>query len=216
MAQLIEGPLWFVASGAFLLGVLWRLGAILWMGLAAGVSKDLSRPRGSDASGAIRAQFSRFIPRPEIRPRARLLVIAGYGFHLGLFALLFFAQPHVDFINDRITGFGWAAMPRWAFIVSAEIAFAGLILLWLRRVLNPVTRLLSTLDDHVGIILLFLVMLTGCLALAQSFEALRLIHLALAEILLIYFPFSNLMHAFTFTISRAYTGAMMGHKGIDA
>ena len=64
-------------------------------------------------------------------------------FHLGLFALLLFAKPHVDFYAERLTGFGWASMPRWAFIVSAEVAFAGLMMLWLVRVLNPVTRLLS-------------------------------------------------------------------------
>jgi nitrate reductase gamma subunit len=107
-------------------------------------------------------------------------------------------------------------MPHWAFIVAAEFAFAGLILLWLHRVLNPVTRLLSDLDDHVGTILVFLVMLTGCLALAQSFEPLRLLHLFLAELLLIYFPFSKLMHTFTFILSRGYTGATMGRKGVNA
>ena len=130
--------------------------------------------------------------------------------------MLFFAQPHVDFIAERITGFGWPAMPHWAFIVAAELAFAGLILLWLQRVLNPVTRLLSDLDDHVGGILVFGVMLSGCLSLAQSFEFLRLLHLLLAEALLVYFPFSKLMHAFTFVLSRGYTGATMGRKGVNA
>ena len=67
-----------------------------------------------------------------------------------------------------------------------------------------------------GVVLMVLVMLTGCLALAHSFEGLRLFHLLLAEMLLIYFPFSNLMHAFTFPISRAYTGATMARKGIKA
>jgi nitrate reductase gamma subunit len=107
-------------------------------------------------------------------------------------------------------------MPHWAFILSAELAFAGLLLLWLHRLLNPVTRLLSDLDDHMGTILVFLVMLSGCLALAQSFEVLRLLHLLLAELLLLYFPFSKLMHAFTFAISRGYTGAAMGRKGVNA
>ncbi|MEW8280790.1 MAG: hypothetical protein AB2719_21610, partial [Candidatus Thiodiazotropha sp.] len=117
---------------------------------------------------------------------------------------------------ERITGFGWATMPHWAFILSAELAFLGLLLLWIHRLLSPVTRLLSDMDDHLGSILVFLVMLTGCLALAQSFEALRLIHLLLAELLLIYFPFSKLMHTFTFVMSRGYTGATMGRKGVNA
>ncbi|MCU7801600.1 MAG: hypothetical protein KZQ96_00265 [Candidatus Thiodiazotropha sp. (ex Lucinoma borealis)] len=212
IGELIDGPLWSFSLGVFAIGVIWRFVSIF----IAGNRPDLATPRGSASKGAIRAIFSRFIPERTVSTHGKLQLIAGYLFHLGLFALLFFAKPHVDFFADRITGFSWPALPHWAFIISAEVAFAGLILLWLHRVLNPVTRLLSDLDDHVGSILVFLVMLTGCLALAQSFEPLRLTHLLLAELLLIYFPFSKLMHAFTFVMSRGYTGATMGRKGVNA
>ncbi|MEW8627868.1 MAG: hypothetical protein AB2551_19130 [Candidatus Thiodiazotropha sp.] len=212
IGEFIDGPLWNFALTVFVIGVIWRIGAIL----LSGVRNDLAEPKGSAGSGAFRALFSRFVPERTVAKRGKLQLIAGYAFHLGLFALLFFAQPHIDFFAQRITGFSWPAMPYWAFIVSAELAFAGLIFLWLYRLLNPVTRLLSDLDDHVGSILVFLVMLSGCLALAQSFEVLRLLHLLLAELLLIYFPFSKLMHAFTFVMSRGYTGATMGRKGVNA
>jgi nitrate reductase gamma subunit len=212
IAQIIDGPLWNFSLGVFVIGVIWRIGAIL----LSGNKTDLSVPRGCPGCGAVRALFRRFVPERTVTSRGKLQLIAGYAFHLGLFALLFFAQPHVDFIAERITGLSWAAMPHWAFILFAELAFAGLLLLWLHRLLNPVTRLLSDLDDHMGTILVFLVMLSGCLALAQSFEVLRLLHLLLAELLLLYFPFSKLMHAFTFAISRGYTGAAMGRKGVNA
>jgi nitrate reductase gamma subunit len=137
-------------------------------------------------------------------------------FHLGLFALLLFAAPHIRFLQENVLGFGWPAMPHWAFIVSAEIAFAGLILLWLRRILHPVTRLLSTFDDYLASGLTFIAMLTGCLALFESYTPLRVLHLFSVELLMIYFPFSNLMHAFTFLISRAYTGAIAGRHGVQS
>ncbi len=212
IGEFIDGPLWTFSLIFFLIGVAWRIVAIV----KAGVRPDLSRARGSAGAGALRAVFSRFVPERTVTTRGRLQLYAGYMFHLGLFALLIFAKPHIDFFEERITGFSWPAMPHWAFIVAAEFAFAGLILLWLHRVLNPVTRMLSDLDDHVGSILVFLVMLTGCLALARAFEPLRLLHLFLAEALLIYFPFSKLMHAFTFVLSRGYTGATMGRKGVNA
>ncbi|WP_316365502.1 hypothetical protein [Candidatus Thiodiazotropha sp. CDECU1] len=212
IAQFIDGPLWIFSLGVFVIGVVWRILMILM----AGNRTDLATPKGSAASGAMRTIVSRSLYERTAATRGRLLQIAGYLFHLGLFALLFFAQPHIDFYAERITGFSWPAMPHWAFILSAELAFLGLLLLWIHRLLSPVTRLLSDLDDHVGSVLVFLVMLTGCLALAQSFEALRLIHLLLAELLLIYFPFSKLMHTFTFVMSRGYTGATMGRKGINA
>ena len=212
IATLIDGPLWYLAASVFVIGVAWRIVAILWQG----VTRDLAPPRGSGPLGALKALFSRFVPRRGIVRRGRMQLVAGYLFHLGLFALLFLARPHVDFLAERITGSHWAALPHWGLIVAAEIAFAGLILLWLHRLLHPVTRLLSTADDHVGTALVFLVMLSGCLALAQAFEPLRLLHLLLVEMLLIYFPFSRLMHAFTFVFSRGYTGAIMGRKGVSA
>ena len=212
IAQLIDGPLWYFSLALFVLGVLWRI----FMILRAGVKKDLAVPREGGEAGALRAIFSRFVPERTVRRHGKVQLVAGYMFHLGLFALLFLARPHVDFFAERITGFGWWSMPYWAFIVAAEVAFAGLIMLWLYRLLNPVTRLLSSTDDYIGTVLVFLVMLSGCLALAQSVEALRLTHLLLVEMLLIYFPFSNLMHAFTFAFSRGYTGATMGRKGIRA
>jgi nitrate reductase gamma subunit len=212
IAEFIDGPLWYFSLTAFVLGVVWNIVMIL----KAGMKTDLSVARGSAGSGAIRTIFSRFMPERTVVSRNKVQLIAGYMFHVGLLVLLIFAKPHVDFFAERITGFAWPAIPHWAFILAAEFAFAGLLLLWLYRIMNPVTRLLSDLDDHIGSILVFLVMLTGCLALAESHEALRLLHLFLAELFLIYFPFSKLMHAFTFFFSRGYTGAAMGRKGVNA
>jgi hypothetical protein len=76
--------------------------------------------------------------------------------------------------------------------------------------------LISTLDDHVSAILTFVVMLTGCLALLKGFTELRLLHRFTVELWLLYFPFSSLMHTFTFVPSRAFTGAWFGRRGIDA
>ena len=212
IAWLIEGPLWYFSLAVFCLGVAWQLARIIF----ARGKTDLSIARGSASGGAWRNVFSRFVAHPEIAPDIRIQVIAGYMFHLGLFALLFFAAPHVHFIEERLLGFGWTPMPHWAFIVASQFAFLGLIILWLRRMLNSVSRLISTTDDHIAAILTFVVMLTGCLALGKASQELRLLHFFTVELLMIYFPFSSLMHAFTFIPSRAFTGAWFGRRGIDA
>lgn len=212
ITYLIDGPLWYFSLAVFCIGVLWQLGRIVF---TAGKA-DLSVARGSASVGAWRNVFSRFVPHREIAPQIRIQVVAGYMFHLGLFALLLFAAPHVLFLEENLLGFGWTPMPHWGFILASQFAFFGLIILWLRRVLNPVSRLISTLDDHVAAILTFVVMLTGCLALLKGFPELRLLHRFTVELLLIYFPFSSLMHTFTFIPSRAFTGAWFGRRGIDA
>ena len=57
-------------------------------------------------------------------------------------------------------------------------------------------------------------MLTGCFALGETSAGLRALHMGLVNLWLIYFPFSRLMHAFTFALSRGYTGAIYGRRGI--
>lgn len=212
IGEFIDGPLWWFAAGVFVVGVLWRIVSILMLG----TEKDLAVARQSGLPGALGTVFRRFLPRREVVGRTRLHLFAGYLFHVGLLALLFWAAPHVEFLRDRVLGFGWAPLPHWAFILAAELAFAGLLILWLHRVLHPVTRLLSDADDHIAAILTFVVMLTGCLALLRSHEGLRLTHLLMAELWLLYFPFSRLMHAFTFVVSRSYTGANYGRHGVKA
>ena len=210
-AQLDDGIFWDIALWVFVIGVLWRILSIFRVRN----KPDYSVPRGSAFAGAIGTNLRRFLPRAEIGYRTRLHVIAGYLFHIGLFFLLVFAAPHVLFIKEQ-TGLGWTAMPYWAFIVSAQIAFIGLMLLWIHRVSHPVTRLISDADDHVAALLTFVVMLTGCMALFESFEGLRVLHRFTVELLMVYFPFSRLMHAFMFIPSRAFTGAWFGRRGVKA
>ena len=212
IAEFIDGPLWYVSLAVFCIGVVWKLGMIV-LGKRA---EDLSVPRGSATPGAIKTVFSRFIPHARTAGKMKTQLIAGYLFHLGLFALLFFAAPHIAFLDEHLLGFSWPALPHWAFYVAAQCAFLGLILLWLHRIMDKVTRLISTPSDHISSILTFLVMLTGCLALLGSYEALRLLHRFMVELFLIYFPFGSLMHAFTFVPSRALTGAWFGRRGTSA
>jgi nitrate reductase gamma subunit len=209
--QFVNGIFWDIALIVFFVGVAWRLVTVLRRSKRV----DYSEPRNSGISGAIMANIHGFYPRKEISGRVRIQVIAGYMFHLGLFVLVLFAAPHVKFIEEHITGFSYMMMPYWAFIVASEIAFAGLILLWIHRLLNPVTRLLSKRSDHIATILVFVVMLTGCMALGEASSELKTLHRFSVELLMIYFPFSALMHAFMFIPSRAFTGAFVGRRGVE-
>lgn len=210
--EFVEGPLWYASALIFLVGVAIRLIEVF----AKGVRHDLSTPRARGWPGALRTVVSRSWTAKGFSRGATFHLVAGYMFHIGLFVLLLFAAPHVLFIEERILGFGWTPAPHWLFILAADLAFAGLILLWLRRVMHPVMRRISTLDDHAAAILTFLVLFTGCMALLKSHDSLRAIHMLTVCLLLIYFPFSRLMHAFTFAVSRGYTGAAMARKGVQA
>ncbi|MGV6847125.1 MAG: hypothetical protein ACWA5A_01970 [Marinibacterium sp.] len=217
--ELVEGPLFYIAAAVFLIGAVWRIGGIL----ALGKKKDLAPPRGSAFWGYLKGNLRHFFPRGLFAERTWMHIVGGYSFHIGLFVLLFFAAPHVAFFAARIVAplapglvdaVDWPVLPRWGFIVAAQFAFAGLIVLWVRRMSDPVMRLISDRDDHWGSWLTFLVMLTGCLALQEAHDSLRALHMGLVDIWLIYFPFSRLMHTFTFFLSRGATGATYGRKGM--
>ncbi|GHE02500.1 hypothetical protein U879_20705 [Defluviimonas sp. 20V17] len=207
--QLTQGPLWYLASAVFVIGVAWRLIGLLRLGRG----PDRSVARRSGVAGALKAIALHSVPHGGNLKRTIYHFVTGYGFHLGLFTLLFFAAPHVAFIKG-LTGLSWTPLPRWGFLIAAEAAFAGLILMWLRRMTDPVMRRLSDADDHIATWLVFIVMLTGCLALQEAHDSLRALHLLCVEALMIYFPFSRLMHAFTFLVARAYTGATYGRRGV--
>ena len=209
--QFVEGPLFYIAATIFIIGVVFKLFSLLRLGN----KKDLSTVRGSGIGGGLFALFRHFIPRRIFLRQTFYHVVAGYWFHLGLFVLLLFAAPHVAFVKETILGFGWITMPRWAFIIAAQFAFAGLLMLMVRRMSDPVQRLISDRGDYIASGLTFLVMLSGCLALQQSHDVLRAIHMLLVDIWLIYFPFSRLMHTFTFLFSRLYTGASYGKRGVE-
>jgi len=208
--QLVEGPLFYAAATIFALAAAWRVFGLIRMGR----KPDISPPKGSASAGFIKGNLRHFVPRGMFARRTWIHFVAGYAFHLGLFVLFFFGAFHIDFINQYL-GISWTPLPRWGFILASEIAFAGLIALWVRRFSDPVMRLISDWDDHIGTWLTFLVMLTGCLALQQSHDVLRGIHMLFVDIWLIYFPFSRLMHAFTFFLSRGHTGATYGRKGMN-
>jgi len=210
--EFVEGPLWYAAVVVFLGGVAIRLVEVF----IKGVKPDLATPRTGGTAGALRTVVTRSWTAEGFTRGATFHLIAGYMFHIGLFVLLFWAAPHVEFIEERILGFGWTPAPHWVFILASDLAFAGIILLWLRRVMHPVMRRISNFDDHAGAILIFIVMFTGCMALLKSHDSLRAIHMLTVCLLMIYFPFSRLMHTFTFAFSRGYTGAAMARKGVRA
>lgn len=206
----VEGPMFYAAAAIFLAAAIWRVAGIVRLGK----SPDLAPPRGSAAAGWVRGNLRHFLPRGLFAERTWMHILGGYAFHLGLLVLLVFAAPHIAFV-ERFTGWTWPALPRWGFIVAAEFALAGLIVLWVRRFSDPVMRLISDADDHVGSWLTFLAMLTGCLALQEAHDVLRAIHMLFVDLWLIYFPFGRLMHAVTFALSRGATGASYGRKGMN-
>ena len=80
-------------------------------------------------------------------------------------------------------------------------------------------RFLSGFQDYLVWLVTILPMLTGYMAFHRvglSPPMLIAIHILSVELLMVVFPFTKLMHAFTLFMSRYYNGAIAGYKGVNS
>lgn len=218
-----RGPALAVSVAVFVLGVAWRLSGVL---RRPGMP-DLSPAREGAPpswSGALHGIVSGLHPQRTFGASAFISALNGYVFHIGL-ALIFFGYgPHIAFIH-RITGIGWPALPDAVMYVAAGVTIPSMLLALFQRLSSPVLKLISTGNDWISWALTFLPVMTGmaiiaepsALSLARNHVIFRdplAIHLLALELLLIWFPFGKLMHAFLFAFSRGATGVRFSHRGV--
>ncbi len=208
----VRGPGFQIASVIFVFGVIVRLFEILMLGRKA----NLAEANGSEMSGGVRTIFSRMAPESDTFKRSRFTIVAGYIFHLGLFIVIFLFAPHILLITE-VTGVGWSALPTPIVDMAAVITMIALVAVLLHRVKDPVMKYLTKMEDYLVWLVTFLPIITGYLAfhrMGLPAPSLLALHIFSIELLMVLFPFTKLMHAFTFILSRWYNGAIAGYKGV--
>jgi nitrate reductase gamma subunit len=207
-----RGPGLQIATIIFVAGVVIRIFEILMLGRKA----NLAEPKGTEMSSGLRTMVSRTIPDPGTFKRASVTIVSGYIFHIGLFITCFFSAPHILFIKD-VTGLSWPALPTPVIDAFAVVTIITLLVTLVNRFTNKVMRYLTNFEDLLTWFLTFLPMITGYIAfhrMGMTAPTLLAIHILSVELLLIVFPFTKLMHAFTLFIARWYNGAISGFKGV--
>lgn len=220
-----RGPGFDIALAVFLFGIALRIVEIIVIGR----KRDLAPAKGSALAGGIRTIFSRSVPRQGLVAYAPVTYIGGYLFHVTFFICLLFFGPHIVML-DSILGvsqwwpgalsFHWPDFGRVIIETSAAISILALFALLFTRLGDPVRKALSTFDDYLVWLLTMLPMLTGYIAVNKLFGADGTLwiglHILSVELLLVVFPFTKLMHAVTFLMSRYYNGAIQGRKGAQS
>lgn len=218
-----RGPALTAALVVFVLGTLWRLARVLLRPRM----RDLSPPRPgapSNLAGALHAIVRGMWPRKEFGQPALVTTINGYVFHLGLALVFFGYAPHIAFIR-RVTGLSWPALPDMVMYLAAGATIISLLLALGSRLTDPVRKMISNADDLITWTVTFLPIVTGMAVVVESSAAILArdhviyrgplaVHLLTLELLLIWFPFGKLMHAFLFAFSRGATGVRFSHRGV--
>ena len=210
----VRGPAFQIAVAVFIFGISLQLLEILLLGR----STEYAAPRGSALRGGIHTLLTRTIPEESIFRRAPLITVAGYVFHLGLFIVLLLLVPHI-LVFKELLGFSWSGLPTPLIDAIAVITLLALFILLINRIRHPVLRFLSTPQDYFTWTLTFLPLLTGYMAYHHMINPYPLIlglHILSVEILIIFLPFTKLIHTFTWVIARWYNGTNAGHKGVNA
>ena len=177
---------------------------------------DLARPRIDSPGNGWRTLLTRSIPPQGMLKREPVTYIGGYVFHLGLFLVIFFFAPHIEFFRS-LTGLTWPALPSALVDASVVAAIVALFVLLAHRLSNPVKRLLSTFGDYLAWAVTFLPLLTGYMAYHHLFVEYTLmlaLHIFSVELLLVLLPFTKLFHTFSVFVSRWYNGDFFGRKGV--
>lgn len=196
----------------FAAGVVLRLFEIFGLGRKA----DLAKPRSITPGSGWRTMLSRSLPPEGMLKRDPVTYIGGYVFHFGLFIVIFFFAPHIEFFHS-VTRLHWSSLPSALVDASVVASLVALGVLLAHRLNNRVKRMLSGLGDYVAWAATFLPLLTGYMAyhhLFMEYTLMLALHIFSVELLLVLLPFSKLFHTFSLFISRWYNGDFFGRKGV--
>jgi len=209
-----RGPGFQIATVIFVLGIALRIAEIVMMGRRG----NLAEPKGSAMSSGLRTVFSRTVPDASTFKRSAFTVTAGYIFHIGLFVVIFLFAPHILFFKDLLH-ISWPALPSTVIDATSVVTIITLIVILVHRLKDPVKRFLSNFDDYLGWFVTILPLVTGYIAfhrVGMSAPSLIAIHILSVQLLMIVFPFTKLMHAFTIFLARWYNGAISGYRGVQS
>lgn len=210
----VRGQGFQIATIIFIAGMIIRFAEILLLGR----KKNLAEAKGSEMSGGLHTIVSRSFPDKTTFQRSTFTVVAGYVFHIGLFVTIFLFAPHILMFKD-VFGFGWPALPTPVVDALAVVTIISLLAVLTHRMRDTVLRFITTKEDYLVWMLTILPLVTGYMAfhrMGLTAPTLLAIHILSVELLLVVFPFTKLMHAFTFALSRWYNGALSGYRGVQS
>lgn len=217
----VRGPLLAAALFVFVAGVGWRIWA-LWRLPTSSPTAPARQPFGT--ADALSASLRRMLPHRGFHSSATLVTINPYVFHLGLALVFFGYAPHIAFVQ-RLTGLHWPALPDLVMYLAAATTIVSLLMALLFRLTDPVLQKISRADDHITWTLTLLPLFTGMGVVGEPSSTLLAhaspvyrdplaIHLLSLELLLLWFPFGKLMHAFLVLPNRMQLARFLGRRGV--
>jgi nitrate reductase gamma subunit len=215
----VRGPLFKIALLFFIAGLMYRLVQVIFLGWR----RDKVPPQGSKFKGVIVSFLKGILVWPFIPwvkdtfKKNPMIYIAGGLFHLGLIVILIFGTAHM-LVWKSLLGFGWKTLPLPIVDWMAAVSIIALIVLFINRLLNPVTRMLSGTAEWASLLFVFLPMVTGYIMahhLWFRYQVLFSLHMISVDLLLVWIPFSRIPHFIFYFFSKTIHGAEFGKRAVE-
>ncbi|MDH5454557.1 MAG: nitrate reductase [Gammaproteobacteria bacterium] len=212
LLEFAKGPALQVAAYILVAGSIWRFVGIMLLK----EKPDYSEPRKSAGIlAALKVIYTRSFSAAPFKRATMYPKMMAYVMHIGLFAVVFLFVPHIMFFEGFL-GFEWPGLPNSVIFFLAVAAVVSGIALLVRRLTNPVLRLISNFDDYFSWLVTILPFVTGLMIpvrMGVRYETLLAIHILSVALLMIWLPFGKLGHTFLVFITRGTTGMVFERKG---
>jgi nitrate reductase gamma subunit len=206
--QFVSGPLVWLAFIVFIGGSLYRF--ITMYRLAK--KKDPIVFSYMSLKYSLRSILHWVIPFGTVKWRKNpVLTLAVFSFHIGLIVVPIFLYAHVILWKEAWDISWWTLSDPWADMMTL-VVIAGCIFFFVRRIMLPEVRYLTTVWDFVILVLVAAPFITGFWTYHQwaGFRVMGILHIVAGEILLVVSPFTRLSHMFFSPFLRGYAGSEFG------
>ena len=207
-----RGPALQVAAYIFVAGILWRLIGILMLK----EKPEFSEPRKPGGlMAALKVIYTRSFTAAPFKRATMYPKMLGYVLHIGFFVVIFLFVPHIVFFEGFL-GFDWPGLPNNVIYLSGVATVVAGFALLVRRLTNPVLKLISNFDDYFSWFVTMLPIVTGLIMpvrMGVRYETLLAIHILSVAALMIWLPFGKLGHSFLVFVTRGTTGMVFERRG---
>jgi nitrate reductase gamma subunit len=204
----VRGPLVWAAFIIFIGGTLVKLIRLYLLSR----QKDKVIYNHFGLSWALRSIVHFLLPLNRSVANRPIFSALAYAFHIFLLAAPILALAHAELIWQS-WAINWPSLNETLIDYMAVIVILTGVALFVRRLIDPTVKLLTTPTDLALLVATIMPFLTGFLAYHQwalPYNVMVLVHILSAELVLILIPFTKLSHFALFFVTRGIIGMEFG------
>lgn len=173
------------------------------------LAREVAPAKGSALAGATQSIFSIFMPWSMESTRTNLLFYLEFAFFHIAVALAIGATFLFPYAPHWLT-----PTVRMIFSLFIGLGLVVGIKRFLRRLMDPTMKAISTLDDYFSVAILDVFFITAIYALITDHAFAVIIFFIMTTFFLMYVPFSKISHYIYYPFGRYFFGSYFGRRGV--